>query len=68
MKKLLLAAAVVAAAGGAGYLYQNEVANSSGSDALLSQVPADALLITYQTKPINFHLTSVNFNFKTSWL
>ncbi|MDK9775670.1 MULTISPECIES: hypothetical protein [unclassified Vibrio] len=55
MKKLLLAAAVVAAAGGAGYLYQNEVANSSGSDALLSQVPADTLLITYQTKPINYY-------------
>ncbi|PIB13543.1 hypothetical protein [Vibrio rotiferianus] len=55
MKKLLLAAAVVAAVGGAGYLYQNEVAQSSGSDALLGQVPADTLLLTYQTEAFNHY-------------
>jgi hypothetical protein len=55
VKKLLLAAAVVAAAGGAGYLYQNEVAHSSGSDALLGQVPADTLLLTYQTEAFNHY-------------
>ena len=44
VKKLLLATAVVAAAGGAGYLYQNNT-TPSDSVSLLSQVPADSLII-----------------------
>ncbi|MGU3847432.1 hypothetical protein ACVZHT_38490, partial [Vibrio diabolicus] len=54
MKKLLLATAVVAAAGGAGYLYQNNT-TPSDSVSLLSQVPADSLMVTYQTEPFNHY-------------
>ncbi len=53
MKKLLLATAVVAAAGGAAYVYQNNLAQGESSSLLLAQVPADTLLITYQTEPFN---------------
>ncbi len=55
MKKLLLATAVVAAAGGAAYVYQNNLAQGESSTSLLSQVPADTLLITYQTEPFNHY-------------
>ncbi|MGU3807977.1 hypothetical protein ACVZHJ_08570 [Vibrio diabolicus] len=54
VKKLLLATAVVAAAGGAGYLYQNNT-TPSDSVSLLSQVPADSLMVTYQTEPFNHY-------------
>ena len=55
MKKLLLATAVVAAAGGAAYVYQNNLAQGESSTSLLSQVPADTLLMTYQTEPFNHY-------------
>ncbi len=58
MKKLLLATAVVAAAGAAGYLYQNNLPQS-GSSSLLAQIPADALVVTFQTEPFK-HYEYVN--------
>ena len=44
---------MVAAAGGAAYMYQNNLAQGESSSSLLAQVPADTLLITYQTEPFN---------------
>ncbi len=58
MKKLLLATAVVAAAGAAGYLYQNNLPQS-GSSSLLAQIPADSLVVTFQTEPFK-HYEYVN--------
>ncbi|WP_104024099.1 hypothetical protein [Vibrio hyugaensis] len=55
MKKLLLATAVVAAAGGAGYLYQNNLTQGESSSSLLTLVPADTLMITYQTEPFSHY-------------
>ncbi|HDM8183388.1 TPA: hypothetical protein P0E26_000059 [Vibrio harveyi] len=55
MKKLLLATAVVAAVGGAAYVYQNNLAQGESSNSLLTQVPADTLVLTYQTEPFNHY-------------
>ncbi|MDF2153067.1 hypothetical protein [Vibrio sp. CAU 1672] len=54
MKKLLLATAVVVAAGTAGYLYQKSVIQDT-SDSLLAQVPADSLMVAYQTEAFNHY-------------
>jgi len=55
VKKLLLATAVVAAVGGAAFLYQDNLAQGESSSSLLAQVPADTLLVSYQTEPFNHY-------------
>lgn len=52
MKKLMIAAAIAATAGAGGYLYQTNYAQDSQS-SLLAQVPADTLMVLYQTEPVN---------------
>ncbi len=57
MKKVLLAGAIVAVVGTAGYLYHNQdsLLAQADSESLLTQVPADSLIVTYQSEPINHY-------------